>query len=95
MNGARAKPGKKVHLGDRLKITRGPDERTLVVTGFSEKRGAASVAATLYEETPESIALRELRAAQHKAAGKQVITDRKPSKRQRRMIYRFRENNPG
>ena len=39
-----------------------------LVLGLAEKRGPASVAATLYEETPESIALREQRAAERRLA---------------------------
>ena len=37
---------------------------TVVVRGISAKRGTASLAATLYEETPESAAMREQRTAE-------------------------------
>ena len=57
VNGERVKPAKDVHVGDRLELTIGDTRRTVVVRGVAEKRGPASVAATLYEETPESIAL--------------------------------------
>ena len=56
VNDERVKPAKDVHVGDRLEVTIGDFRRTLVVRGLADKRGPASVAATLYEETPESIA---------------------------------------
>ena len=59
VNGARVKPSKELRPGDRLEVTVGDVRRDLVVRGVAEKRGPASVAATLYEETPESAARRE------------------------------------
>jgi ribosome-associated heat shock protein Hsp15 len=41
---------------------------TVVVTGISEKRGPARVAATLYAETPESVVAREKHAAERRLA---------------------------
>ena len=68
VNGERVKPAKDVRVDDRLELTIGDTRRSLVVLGLAEKRGPASVAATLYEETPESIALREQRAAERRLA---------------------------
>ncbi len=68
VNGERVKPAKDVHVDDRLELTMGDTRRSLVVLGLAEKRGPASVATTLYEETPESIALREQRAAERRLA---------------------------
>ena len=68
VNDERVKPAKDVHVDDRLELTIGDTRRSLVVLGLAEKRGPASVAATLYEETPESIALREQRAAERRLA---------------------------
>jgi ribosome-associated heat shock protein Hsp15 len=61
LNGARVKPAKEVAVGDRVEVRRGQLEHTVVVTGLADKRGSAAVAATLYEETPESIVAREQR----------------------------------
>ena len=58
VNGVRVKPSKDVRAGDRLEVTIGDVRRDLVVREVADKRGPASVAATLYEETPESIARR-------------------------------------
>jgi ribosome-associated heat shock protein Hsp15 len=68
LNGARAKPAKEVRIGDTIEATTGTVRRTVVVTGISEKRGPASVAATLYTETTESIAKREQQAAERRLA---------------------------
>jgi ribosome-associated heat shock protein Hsp15 len=59
VNGARAKPAKNIHVGDMLEITVGALRRTVEVTGLAERRGSATVAATLYAETPESIEARD------------------------------------
>ncbi len=55
VNGERVKPSKEVHVGDTVELTTGALHRTVVVTGIADKRGSATVAATLYTETPESI----------------------------------------
>jgi ribosome-associated heat shock protein Hsp15 len=68
LNAERVKPAKDVRVGDRLEVTIGDIRRTVVVRGLAEKRGPAAVAATLYEETPESVALREQRTAERRLA---------------------------
>jgi ribosome-associated heat shock protein Hsp15 len=59
VNDARVKPSKDVQVGDVVEITIGPLRRTVHVTGIADRRGSAQVAATLYEETPESVEARE------------------------------------
>jgi ribosome-associated heat shock protein Hsp15 len=59
LNGERVKPSKLVRAGDTIELTSRTVRRTLAVTGLAERRGPASVAATMYEETPESRAARE------------------------------------
>ena len=68
LNGERVKPAKDVRLDDTIEASVGTVQRTVVVTGISEKRGPASVAATLYAETPESVAKREQQAAERRLA---------------------------
>jgi ribosome-associated heat shock protein Hsp15 len=90
-NGARVKPSRDVGVGDRLEVTRGDVRMELVVRGLAEKRGPASVAATLYEETPESIARREQRASERKLA-RPLGADlgARPTKRDRRRLDALR-----
>ena len=68
VNGLRAKPSKDVRVGDTVEVTIGAVRRTVQVTGVSDRRGPASVAATLYGETAESVAARERRALERRLA---------------------------
>jgi ribosome-associated heat shock protein Hsp15 len=68
VNGTRAKPAKDVAIGDEIQLTVGVVRRIVEVLALSDKRGPATVAATLYRETPESIAARERAAAERRLA---------------------------
>jgi ribosome-associated heat shock protein Hsp15 len=68
LNGERVKPAKEVRAGDTVTVTIGAVRRTVDVTGLSDRRGPASIAATLYAETPESVAAREQLAAERRLA---------------------------
>jgi ribosome-associated heat shock protein Hsp15 len=68
VNGQRVKPSKDVRPGDRLEVTIGQIKRVVVILGTAERRGPATEAALLYEETPESIAARERFAAERRMA---------------------------
>ncbi len=91
VNGVRVKPSKDVRPGDRLEVTVGDLRRELVVRAVSDKRGPASVAATLYEETPESIVRREQQAAARRLA-RPLGADlgARPTKRDRRRLDALR-----
>jgi ribosome-associated heat shock protein Hsp15 len=87
VNGERAKASRAVREGDEVELVVGRVRRTVVVKGVAERRGPASEATRLYEETPESVAARELLAAQAKAAGQQVVRgEGRPTKRDRRRM---------
>ena len=66
VNGTRVKPAREVTVGDRVEVRVGERRWTVVVTGIAERRGPASVAATLYEETAESVAERERRSTERR-----------------------------
>jgi ribosome-associated heat shock protein Hsp15 len=68
VNGTRAKPAKDVAIGDEIQLTVGVVRRVVEVLALSEKRGPATVAATLYRETPDSIEARERAAAERRLA---------------------------
>ncbi|PRB84308.1 RNA-binding S4 domain-containing protein [Pseudomonas sp. MYb185] len=90
--GERCKPSKEPKVGDELQIRQGHDTRTVVITAVSMVRRGAPEAQLLYEETPQSIELREAAAAQRKAAGPGLlISEHRPTKKQRRQIHRFRD----
>ena len=58
VNGDRAKRARPVQPGDELRIRQGPYEHHVVVRALSARRGPASMAAQLYEETSASRAAR-------------------------------------
>ena len=83
LNGERPKPAKVVKPGDDVVVRRAPFEHVLAVKALSDKRGPAAVAATLYEETPESRAKRTALAAEMKAQPQPRFKGR-PTKKTRR-----------
>jgi ribosome-associated heat shock protein Hsp15 len=92
LNGARVKPAKEVRPGDTLAIRIGTVEWTVVVAALAEKRGPASVARTLYDETPESLAGREQAALQRKLSPPPLGSDlgARPTKQDRRRLDALR-----
>ena len=91
VNGDRVKPAREVTAGDRLEIRRGQQRWTVIVKGVSDRRGPASVAATLYEETPESEAERRRRTEERRLA-RPLGADlaERPTKRDRRRLDALR-----
>jgi ribosome-associated heat shock protein Hsp15 len=91
VNGERAKRAKLLQAGDSLMIRLGPYQHIVTVRGISEKRGPASVAAKLYEESAEGRKAREAMQVQVKAAQSVPGFERgRPSKKDRREIERLR-----
>jgi ribosome-associated heat shock protein Hsp15 len=83
VNGERPKPAKLVKAGDSVVLRRAPFEHVITVKALSDKRGPAAIAATLYEETPESRAKRTAIAAEMKAQPQPRFKGR-PTKKTRR-----------
>ena len=95
--GDRAKPARLLQAGDEVRVRLGPYEHTIHVRGLSERRGPASVAATLYEETADSIAARARLAEQLRMAPAAFVYEEKgrPTKRDRRELDRLRDERRG
>ena len=88
VNGQAAKASREVRPGDMIELRQGPVTRTLIVKALSQQRGPAVVAQALYEESPESVALRE-RLAQERRSGSEpalAIEQGRPTKRDRRQL---------
>jgi ribosome-associated heat shock protein Hsp15 len=91
VNGERAKRAKLLQAGDSLMIRLGPYQHLLKVRAVSERRGPASFAATLYEESADGRKAREAMQLQVKAAQSVPGYDRgRPTKKDRREIERLR-----
>jgi ribosome-associated heat shock protein Hsp15 len=90
VGGRRVKPSRIVQVGDQLEIRRGLSEFVVTVLDISDRRGPASVARQLYEETPDSIRRREMKAEERRLARTDAPAPlRKPDKRDRRKIRKF------
>ena len=91
VGGERVKPAKEIRIGDTLEIRRGELRWTVAVIGLAERRGSATVAATLYEETRESIAARERERLERRIA-RPLGADlgARPTKQARRRIEALR-----
>jgi ribosome-associated heat shock protein Hsp15 len=93
VNGARVKPSKDVRVGDDVELRIGTVTWSLSVTGLSDKRGPASLARTLYAETPESSAARAEQALQRRLArplGAEL--GERPTKQDRRRLDALRRS---
>jgi len=91
INHVRAKAAKDVGRGDVIELTAGEQRWTVVVRDVEERRGPASRARELYEETPESLARREGQRAERRLAPVPgADLGARPTKRDRRRIDRVR-----
>ena len=93
LNGQRVKPGRALSVGDQLSVQRGQDEYLIEVLELSSRRGPAAVAQTLYQESEDSRLKRERLAEQRKLEREaHAGRERRPDKRQRRRLVRFKHN---
>ena len=85
VNGERAKPAKNIREGDELRIRLNQTTHVVHVRGLSERRGPATEAQLLYEETEASRAERARLAEQRRLAPTPAYEEGgRPTKRDRR-----------
>ena len=90
LDGRRVKPSRSVKIDDRYEITRGQDRLEIIVLQLAERRGSATIAQSLYWETPASTERREHEAEQRKLAAMQrPRSETRPNKQERRKIRYF------
>jgi ribosome-associated heat shock protein Hsp15 len=90
--GERVKVSKEIRLGMELTIRQGFEEKTIVIKELTAIRGNATAAQVLYEETPTSIARRQLFQAARKISNL-ARPDHRPNKHERQQLQRFQDNN--
>ena len=91
VNGARAKRSKLVHVGDQVRIRKGPYEYQVTLRVAAERRGSAKDAALFYEESDDSRVAREQLQEQHRLAARTFQTTKgRPTKKERRDLDRLK-----
>lgn len=89
--GGRVKAAKEVRRGDALSIRRGRDEWAIEVTGLAGRRGDATAAARLYQETAASLKRRADAAVARRApAAGAAASAGRPTKKARRQLKAWR-----
>jgi ribosome-associated heat shock protein Hsp15 len=92
VGGARVKPAREVRVGDTLEIRRGAVTWNVEVRALAERRGPASEAAKLYEETKESQEAREQQRLERRlAAPLGSDLGARPTKQDRRRLDALRK----
>lgn len=95
-NGQRTKPGKIMESGAEITLRQGDDERTVVVLALTVQRRPASEAQLFYQETAQSVAKREKLAAARRINAQNVThPDRRPDKKERRNLIKFKYGESG
>ena len=90
LNEVRVKPARDVKIGDRVDIQIADTHFCVIVKGIADKRGSATIAQALYEETPDSISAREATREQRKlAATPGADLHGRPTKRDRRQLVEW------
>jgi ribosome-associated heat shock protein Hsp15 len=90
VNGDAAKPARLVGPGDTVRLRLSPYEWMLEVTGTAERRGSTEQAALLYAETEASRLARERTAENLRHAPSLEFDRGRPSKKDRRVINRWK-----
>jgi ribosome-associated heat shock protein Hsp15 len=93
VDGNRVKPSKEIEVGCEIRLRQGHDEKTVQVLALSEQRRGAPQAQLLYSETEDSIQQRQRLAEMRKAQPNHWPTPGRPTKKQRRQIHRFKQDN--
>lgn len=93
LNGEHAKPAKELKPGDELVIHIGFYEWAVKVLSCQDKRGSASVARTLYQESEESQAKRALEVVRRRRFNEPASTLKgRPTKRDRRVLDEWKDS---
>ena len=97
VNQLEAKPARDIKTGDTVAMRQGPIIRTVVVHGLSQQRGSAPVAQQLYEETADSMRMREAATEQRRMNPEPAssIEHGRPTKRDRRSLEKAQNKNWG
>lgn len=90
-NGKRTKPSRLVEVGALITLHIGSEIKTIRVEALSNKRTCYSIAKNNYQETDESIMLRQQRAQERQLTRNAYLAPAtKPNKKDRRKLVAFK-----
>ena len=93
-NGVKTKPSRTVEIGAIVKVLQGNVRKEVEILKISDVRGPATVAATLYKETEDSVKNREKQLEQIKInALLAPHPEEKPNKKERRALLNIKYGN--
>jgi ribosome-associated heat shock protein Hsp15 len=92
VNGQRVKPAKALKTGDELFVRTQGAEYTVLVRALSDRRGPASEAAKLYQETEHSRRSREEARLTRTPREPGTFIRGRPTKRARRQLQKLRDD---
>lgn len=93
LNEQRVKPARALNIEDVLSIQKGEERWVITILSLNDRRGPASEAQQMYSESDASRQEREARAEQRRLEREaRGDRERRPDKRQRRQIIRFRKD---
>jgi ribosome-associated heat shock protein Hsp15 len=95
VNGQRCKPGKDIKVGDVITISKDQYTWEVAVNDLNKQRRPANEAAMLYAEEQASMVKRQQQIEQRKqqqALQHPSERERRPNKKQRRQIHRFKQD---
>lgn len=94
INGQRCKPAKEVKAGMEISITKEPYQWNLTVVAINSHRRPAKEAILLYQEDQQSIDKRQeqiILQKEQRSLMSHSERERRPNKKQRRQIHRFKQ----
>lgn len=95
LNGQRTKPGREIHAGSCLQISKESLEWDITIQQLPKQRRPASEAIHFYTESEESRQKREAMLEEQRALreAQPLQPKGRPNKRDRRLIHRFKQEN--
>lgn len=93
INDQTVKASREVKVGDTVKARQGDITRTVKVLGISDQRGPAPTAQALYEETDDSLQLREKTSVERRLSREPALSieQGRPTKRNRRDLEKAKQ----